>query len=46
MMKITDCSIGEICDMVGYQNQFNFSRVFKQIMGKPPREWRNENKPR
>jgi YesN/AraC family two-component response regulator len=46
LMKITDCSIGEICDMVGYQNQFNFSRVFKQIMGKSPREWRNENKPR
>ncbi|MDR2807739.1 MAG: AraC family transcriptional regulator, partial [Spirochaetaceae bacterium] len=25
-------------------NQFNFSRAFRRIMGKSPREWRNENK--
>jgi AraC-like DNA-binding protein len=44
LMKITDRTIGEISAMVGYQNQFNFSRAFKLIMGKSPREWRNENK--
>jgi YesN/AraC family two-component response regulator len=44
LMKITKHSIGEISAMVGYQNMFNFSRAFKSVMGKPPREWRNENK--
>jgi AraC-like DNA-binding protein len=44
LMKITNHTIGEISAMTGYQNQFNFSRVFKQIMGKSPREWRNANR--
>jgi YesN/AraC family two-component response regulator len=44
LMKITDHAIGEICEMVGYQNMFNFSRVFKQVIGKPPGKWRTENK--
>ena len=44
LMRITDHSIGEISCMVGYQNQFNFSRVFKQLKGKSPREWRNMNR--
>jgi AraC-like DNA-binding protein len=43
LMKITDRTIGEISYMVGYPNQFNFSRAFKSIMGKSPRDWRNEN---
>lgn len=44
LMKITDYTISEISLMVGYQNQFNFSKAFKGLMGKPPRQWRNENK--
>jgi AraC-like DNA-binding protein len=44
LMKITDRTISEISVMVGYQNQFNFSRTFKHITGKSPRAWRNENK--
>jgi AraC-like DNA-binding protein len=44
LMKITDHTINEISLMVGYQNQFNFSRVFKTILGKSPRDWRNENR--
>jgi AraC-like DNA-binding protein len=44
LMKITDRTISEISAMVGYPNQFNFSRAFRHIMGKSPREWRNENK--
>jgi AraC-like DNA-binding protein len=44
LMKITDRTINEISLMVGYQNQFNFSRVFKKLMGKSPRDWRNENR--
>jgi YesN/AraC family two-component response regulator len=44
LMKITDRTISEISSMVGYPNQFNFSRAFKHIMGQSPREWRNEHK--
>jgi YesN/AraC family two-component response regulator len=44
LMKITNHSIGEISVMVGYPNMFNFSRAFKHIIGKSPREWRTENK--
>jgi AraC-like DNA-binding protein len=44
LMKITDHTITEISRMVGYQNQFNFSRAFKRIVGQSPREWRNGNK--
>jgi AraC-like DNA-binding protein len=44
LMKITDHTITEISYMVGYQNQFNFSRAFKRIIGQSPREWRNGNK--
>ncbi|MDR2435596.1 MAG: AraC family transcriptional regulator [Treponema sp.] len=44
LMKITNRTISEVSAMVGYPNQFNFSRTFKSIMGKCPRNWRNENK--
>jgi AraC-like DNA-binding protein len=44
LMKITDHTIAEISEMVGYPNQFNFSRVFKKTIGKSPRAWRNRNK--
>lgn len=44
LMTVTDRTIGEISALVGYENPFNFSRVFKKIRGKSPRDWRNENK--
>ena len=44
LMKITKHSIGEISAMVGYQDIFSFSRAFKQMIGKSPRKWREENK--
>jgi AraC-like DNA-binding protein len=44
LLKVTDLSIGEISFMVGYPNQFTFSRIFKTAQGKSPREWRNGNK--
>ena len=44
LMKITDRTIAEISYLVGYQNQFNFTRVFKKTMGQSPRDWRNGNK--
>lgn len=43
LLKITDLSIGEVSQLVGYPNQLNFSRTFKKEMGKSPREWCREN---
>lgn len=44
LMKISDRPIKEISAMVGYPNQLNFSRTFKQFTGVSPREWRTQNK--
>jgi len=44
LMRISDLPIGEICGMVGYPNLFNFSRVFKRVIGQSPMEWRKENR--
>ena len=44
LMKITDRTIAEISKLVGYPNQFVFSRLFKKNMNLPPKEWRNSNK--
>jgi AraC-like DNA-binding protein len=44
IMKTTDHTISETSLMVGYQDQFTFSKAFKNIMGKSPRDWRNANK--
>ena len=44
LLKLTNMSIGDIGNAVGYENQLHFSRAFKNIYGMPPREWRNQNK--
>lgn len=44
LLKLTDLSIGNISNAVGYPSQLHFSRAFKNVYGIPPREWRNENK--
>jgi AraC-like DNA-binding protein len=44
LMKITNRTISEISDMVGYPNPLNFSRTFSNAMGISPRKWRNENR--
>lgn len=36
-------SIAEIAAVVGYENQFYFSRVFSRIMGMPPSVYQKEN---
>lgn len=36
----TEMSIAEIADIVGFQNAFYFSRVFKKITGDSPKVWR------
>lgn len=43
LLKLTKLSIGEISCAVGYDNQLHFSRAFKNIYQKSPREWRNDN---
>lgn len=44
LLKLTDLSIGDIGNAVGYANQLHFSRAFKKIYSISPREWRNQNR--
>ena len=46
LLKLTGFSIGDIANAVGYPNQLNFSRAFKNVYGVSPREWRNKNRVR
>ena len=41
--KLTELSISDIGNAVGYPNQLHFSRAFKNVYGVSPREWRNKN---
>lgn len=43
LLKLTQLSIGDIGNAVGYGNQLHFSRAFKNVYGISPREWRNRN---
>lgn len=40
MLASTNLRIGEISDKLGFENQFNFSRVFKRESGLAPTEYR------
>ncbi len=44
LLKLTDLTISDIGNAVGYPNQLHFSRAFKNIYGISPRGWRNKNK--
>lgn len=44
LLKLTQLSIKDIGNAVGYPNQLHFSRAFKNIYGISPREWRNQNR--
>lgn len=44
LLKLTDLSVADIGNAVGYPNQLHFSRAFKNVYKIPPRQWRNENK--
>lgn len=44
LLKLTQLSIGDIGNAVGYPNQLHFSRAFKNIYGISPRDWRNQNR--
>ena len=38
----SDMSIGEISAAVGYPDQLHFSKVFKNVFGISPRQWREK----
>lgn len=40
LLMETQLNIGEIADLLGFQNAFYFSRVFKKATGVSPKEWR------
>ena len=42
LLKATDMRIYEIAMEVGYSDQYFFSRVFKQVVGVPPKKFREE----
>lgn len=44
LLKLTELSIADIGNAVGYPNQLHFSRAFKNVYGISPRQWRNDNK--
>ncbi|MDO5551560.1 MAG: AraC family transcriptional regulator [Lachnospiraceae bacterium] len=43
LLKLTQLSISDISNAVGYSNPLHFSRAFKNVYGISPREWRNRN---
>ena len=43
LLKLTDLSISDIGNVVGYPNQLHFSRAFKNVYGVSPRDWRYEH---
>ena len=44
LMTTTDLSIQEISDILGFSARSFFAEVFKQVVGIPPAQWRDENK--
>lgn len=43
LLKMTQLSIADIGNAVGYPNQLNFSRAFKNTYGVSPKNWRKEH---
>ncbi len=43
LLKLTELSITDIGNAVGYPNQLHFSRAFKNVYGISPRGWRYEH---
>ena len=44
LLAITDLTIAEVAEAVGYQDNFYFSRVFKKVMQQSPSQYRKLNK--
>lgn len=43
LLRSTQMTITQISHLVGYNNQFHFTRAFKKNMEIPPQEWRKQN---
>lgn len=43
LLKMTNLSIADIGNAVGYPNQLHFSRAFKNVYGMSPKNWKNQN---
>ena len=43
LLKMTDLSISDVGNAVGYPNQLHFSRAFKNIYGVSPKNWRQSH---
>lgn len=43
LLNLTQLTVGDIGNAVGYPNPLHFSRAFKNVYGVSPRTWRNEN---
>ncbi len=41
LLKSTDLYVWEIADKFGYEDQYYFSRIFKKMVGVPPKEYKN-----
>lgn len=40
LLELGSCTIDEICDIIGVQDRFHFSRTFKKIYGSAPASYR------
>ncbi len=41
LLESTDMTIGEVSRYLGYGDQYYFTRVFKKVMGMPPKQYRS-----
>ena len=44
LLTHTDDTIAEIVEKIGFADSSNFSRTFKAVTGKTPRDFRRENR--
>ena len=45
LMRVTDQPLSQIAYCCGFSDQAHMSRIFRQFVGRTPREWRRENAP-
>jgi AraC-like DNA-binding protein len=43
-LRLTDASLAQVADMVGYGSEAAFSRAFKKVFGTAPATWRRSNR--